>query len=431
MLCLNFILIFASLSLYANTYYDQQFFNAIGDRKLDKVKELVESGKVNINSVKYYSKYSKKYLTVSPLGKACASYAYNIAKYLVNKGADVNVYYGYYTALWWAVYKGNGGWVYYYEPLIKLMLSKGANPNLGGKYKIYPLMAAAGSNTMKYVKLLLQYGAKRDLKNYKGKTAADNARASGHIEMANFLNGVSNDAYKNTLFYAAKSGNFKKASKILKNAGSNLSTLLRKKEDGSTYTPLHYAARYGKLEVAKLLISYGAPINMKSTGSFTPLHVASAYRQTKVALLLVQFGADANIVQSSGCATGFTAFYWAVHTSQNDLVKAMWDKGNIKTNIGGRDVTYLVRSVPTLKLLIEYCNVKPSSKYLTYLTKMINGKYRNYYIGYYNYLKEKGYYNDRSFSSSYRRRRAKNPFIDGNRRKKASFEPFDIRIRKR
>lgn len=431
-LSLSLMMIFSSLSLYANDYYDQQYFNAIENKNFERVKELLESRKVQLNTLRYSATRGGKSIgkhTTSPLAYALATYAFKISKYLLDKGANTNGDFGTFSALTWAVFKADKNWRYIYLPIIERMLKAGANPNRGGRYKYYPLLYAASHNSMKMVKMLLQYGADKSLKDYRGKTAADYARSSGHVEMANFLNGVSNDDYKNTLFYAAKTGDISKASTILQNAGSNLNSLLRKKEKGSTYTPLHYAARYGQVEIAKLLISYGAPINMKSKGSFTPLHIAAAYRQTKVALLLVQFGADANVVQTSGCASGFTAFYWAVHTSQNDLVKAMWNKGNINANAGGHSVLYLIRSMPTLKILIEYCNIKPSSEYLTYLSKEINGKYRSYYIRYYNYLKEKGYYNDSSFSSSYTRRRLKNPFKDNNRSKKQSFEPEDIRVR--
>lgn len=110
---------------------------------------------------------------------------------------------------------------------------------------------------------------------------------------------------------------------------------MRKKESPTQYTPLHYAARYGKVKFARLLLKYGAPINLKGKGSFPPFTLACAYSRSNATLLLIQFGADPNVLQTEGCARNFTAFFWAVNQNLYKVVKAMWDKGNVNPNAGG------------------------------------------------------------------------------------------------
>jgi len=53
------------------------------------------------------------------------------------------------------------------------------------------------------------------------------------------------------------------------------------------FTPLHMAAKFGKLKVARLLLDKGADANVEGKYRLTPLHVATHYGSTDVALLLL------------------------------------------------------------------------------------------------------------------------------------------------
>ena len=60
-------------------------------------------------------------------------------------------------------------------------------------------------------------------------------------------------------------------------------------------TPLHSAASHGHTEMASLLISAGAGVNVKSAGRFsgnTPLHMAAVDGHNETAQVLVSAGAD-------------------------------------------------------------------------------------------------------------------------------------------
>ena len=72
------------------------------------------------------------------------------------------------------------------------------------------------------------------------------------------------------------------------------------RQDG--WTPLHLAAFYGRLEVAELLVSHGADVNVMSTNAMAnrPLHAAVAGRHLPVVELLLGHGADASASQHGG-----------------------------------------------------------------------------------------------------------------------------------
>lgn len=375
-------IVLIAASAFADTY-NEQYVKAITNDNINLVKNLLQSGKVKLNELTYMGD------KISPLAFACTKYSWNTALFLVKQGADVNGR-NEYTALGWLALQSRGKYQENHSlPVARLMLEKGANPNDGGTHQIYPLQLAAQRNAKRLVQLLLKYGADRNLKDRQGRDAANYAARAGHKELSNFLKNISNDNYKKTLFYAAKTGNLSKVQEILSNAGSNLHTLLRKQEKGSQKTALHYAVRSGNIKIVKLLISYGAPLDIRAQGNFTPLHAACAFQKPKIALLLFKNGANPNIIQTQGCAQGTTAFYWAVANSLIDVVKAMWNKGHIVTNSDGMNIFFVVRSLSSLKTLIEYCKLTPSQQYLNFIARKSN---ENFYAPFYRYLSDNGYY---------------------------------------
>ena len=63
---------------------------------------------------------------------------------------------------------------------------------------------------------------------------------------------------------------------------------------------LHITALYNHLEVAELLIEYGADVNAKANNGRTPLHFASAKNNNEIARLLISKGADVNAKRNDG-----------------------------------------------------------------------------------------------------------------------------------
>ena len=102
------------------------------------------------------------------------------------------------------------------------------------------------------------------------------------------------------------------------------------------FTSLHFAAREGELEIARLLLAAGMDVNIRSqpdptvkgrgptytatiSAGSTPLLVATVRGQVPLALFLLEHGADPNVEDA-----GFTALHWAAGTWENDLANPVF-----------------------------------------------------------------------------------------------------------
>lgn len=68
----------------------------------------------------------------------------------------------------------------------------------------------------------------------------------------------------------------------------------------SGFTVLHSAAWNGHSELAKLLVAKGAAINSRNTNGLTPLHAASEHGHVGVLKVLLESGADPNVANVNG-----------------------------------------------------------------------------------------------------------------------------------
>lgn len=67
--------------------------------------------------------------------------------------------------------------------------------------------------------------------------------------------------------------------------------------DGRNRTPLHLAARFGHVKLARWLLEHGADVNARAYNGFTPLHLAT---DPTVAKILLEHGADIEALTSYG-----------------------------------------------------------------------------------------------------------------------------------
>jgi len=71
-------------------------------------------------------------------------------------------------------------------------------------------------------------------------------------------------------------------------------------EERDGWLPLHYAARWGDLDMLNLLIKYGADVNGKTKSRETALHKCGRWDRKDAAIILLQLGADPTCKNSDG-----------------------------------------------------------------------------------------------------------------------------------
>ena len=64
-------------------------------------------------------------------------------------------------------------------------------------------------------------------------------------------------------------------------------------------TPLHYAARNGRIKTVSLLLDWGAVIDKESRGGLTPLYLAINYKRLDTTTLLISRGASMKLVKKT------------------------------------------------------------------------------------------------------------------------------------
>ena len=91
------------------------------------------------------------------------------------------------------------------------------------------------------------------------------------------------------------------------------------------YTPLHWAAYYGHLEIAEILISRGADLDAEDPDYSTPLYLAAEEGHPKVVEFLISKGAEVNVKSSRW---GYTPLH-----------RAAWGPVTMRKHLGGRTVS--------------------------------------------------------------------------------------------
>jgi len=211
---------------------DDAIFDAIRNSDLDTVRSVLAADPTQVNA--------RDESGWTPLYGAVSEGYTEVAKLLLAKGANVNA-------------GAEGGWTPLHRAAIeghtevaKLLLAKGANVNAGAEGGWTPLRAAVFHNYVEVAELLIAKGADVNAKDEHGMTplyfAAD--LAIMHAEQ-----------YREGMI------------ELLLAEGADANT----ERGESGLTPLHRAAEFGRIEVAKLLIAGGAYVNARTKDGRTPL----------------------------------------------------------------------------------------------------------------------------------------------------------------
>lgn len=128
-------------------------------------------------------------------------------------------------------------------------------------------------------------------------------------------------------------------------SGSNLN----EKDPFGGSSPLISAALFGKTEIAKILISAGADINIQNNDGSTALHTASFFCRPEIVKLLLEKGANKTIKNKYGSTAYETV------SGSFSKVKNVYDiMGNMLAPMGLKlDYPYLEKTRPEIAAMLQ------------------------------------------------------------------------------
>ena len=99
-------------------------------------------------------------------------------------------------------------------------------------------------------------------------------------------------------------------------------------DDGKT--PLHLAARYGRVEVVCVLLEHGASVGAEDNEGKNPLHLAAISGRDKIVRVLLEHRANVSVEDNQGR----TPFHLAAISGSVDTVRVLLEHG---ANVGAKD----------------------------------------------------------------------------------------------
>lgn len=310
-----------------------EFFKAVGNGELDKLKQILNSlDELNMNRSKQSQiRMTKQELLNAGMADADGLTALSIAagrkhkvltEYLsdlpevdVNKASESGI-----TPL---LMVAEVGWT----DVMKKLLKRGANVDAAPKGRTAeeakiagstPLIGATKYNNPEAVKLLLEHGANPNHQNQSGISALMLASEQGFFECVQNLCDGGADV------------------ELAPSGKTALSMNL------SGQTPLFCAAKEGHLEIVKYLLDRGANPNATNHYGVSVLWIPCQRGLIKIVELLLQRGADPEIAPSGPEAeersiSGWTPLYAAIKSRQYPVVKLLLNSGanpNAVTSLG-------------------------------------------------------------------------------------------------
>jgi hypothetical protein len=122
------------------------------------------------------------------------------------------------------------------------------------------------------------------------------------------------------------------------------------KDDWRGYTPLHYAAWKGRIEIARLLLQNGAEVNVRNNDGNTPLHWAAEQDDVDILHLLVENGVDLEAQNNDGWRALHSAAWYGHLPSIQELISRYHVDINARDN-DGRTALSLARMCGDTELI--------------------------------------------------------------------------------
>jgi uncharacterized protein len=231
------------------------------------------------------------------------------------------------------------------------LLRAGADANAANDFRMTPLSQACVNGSAPLVEALLKAGANPNMAIGTGETPLMTCAKSGSAETVRTL--IAHDAAVNaneqvqnqTALMWAAAEHHPDVEKMLIDAKADLQAHTKK-----GFTALHFAAREGDLESARILLAAGANVNIQTqpdaakrsegadetagtsgaafrrgfnkgpgNAGYTPLMVATVRGQVALALFLLEHGADPNAGEA-----GYAPLHWAVTTWESGTANPVY-----------------------------------------------------------------------------------------------------------
>jgi len=241
------------------------------------------------------------------------------------------------TALHWAVRADD-------LEAVNLLLRAGAKPDAADRYGITPLYLAIQNGDQKVLHALLEAGANVNAGGEGGETPLMSAARTGNLETMKALlergaevNSCDRQTGQTALMWAVR-GNYADAVRLLLAHGADVNTQTKVGpapprrapnagggshglgiNRGGTpprgtldaapggFSALHYAARDGHFEIAKMLVAAHADVNLVEANGIHPLLAAISNDHVEVAQFLLDHGSDPNSMDVWGRTPLFEA----------------------------------------------------------------------------------------------------------------------------
>ena len=175
--------------------------------------------------------------------------------------------------------------------ICQLLLERNADVRVHSDGGNTPLHLAASGHHLQIVGILLQYNAEVNSRNEDGRTPLLMA-----LSRENALDDGGSTSSHQVSQGWQKGDLITRLVRLLLDYGANVNVY-----DKSRKTPLHFAASEGHLYVARMLLERNADVRVHGDGGDTPLHLAASSHHLQIVRNLLQYNAEVNSRNEDGC----------------------------------------------------------------------------------------------------------------------------------
>uniref|UniRef100_A0A8C3PMR0 Ankyrin 1 n=1 Tax=Calidris pygmaea TaxID=425635 RepID=A0A8C3PMR0_9CHAR len=260
---------------------------------------------------------------LTPLHVAAHCGHHRVAKLLVEKGAKPNsrALNGF-TPLHIACKKNH-------IRVMELLLKTGASIDAVTEDDQTPLHCAARIGHTGMVKLLLENNANPNLATTAGHTPLHITAREGHAAVATITEGMARLGRLVAQCPCHRRGSLLLCCSIPSHVCASALLLIPVHpvmgclSPQKGFTPLHVAAKYGKVDVAELLLAHDAHPNAAGKNGLTPLHVAVHHNNLEIVRLLLPKGSSPH----SSAWNGYTPLHIAAKQNQLEVASSLLQYG--------------------------------------------------------------------------------------------------------